>query len=296
MKKFNESTGITLIALVVTIVVLLILAAVSISMLTGENGIITQAQESSIKTENGEVYEALLLKITDNNFNNITSEDYTDALDYLLSEGYIDSNNIVNVKNVTERNMKTGNGSNDKDIYKIEDGNLYYYDKNGEKTELGDLFDSEILEETDSSLFEITEDGTVSLKDYYNYYNDYSSNSNWPFDIENMIVPNYINGIAVTKIGFGFSPYYKVMKTIHIPDNVICIEGHAFKGCENLEQIRMSNNVRSIGYQAFRYCYSLTTVNYTGTKAEWNTLLSSISGDNDNLINAKIICTDGEIN
>lgn len=45
--------GITLIALVVTIVVLLILAAVSISMLTGENGIITQAQNSKEQSDIG---------------------------------------------------------------------------------------------------------------------------------------------------------------------------------------------------------------------------------------------------
>ena len=35
----KTSNGITLIALVITIIVLLILAAVSIAMLTGENGI-----------------------------------------------------------------------------------------------------------------------------------------------------------------------------------------------------------------------------------------------------------------
>ena len=37
MKKWNKNTGITLIALVVTIVILLILAGISISMLTGQN-------------------------------------------------------------------------------------------------------------------------------------------------------------------------------------------------------------------------------------------------------------------
>ena len=47
----NKEKGITLIALVVTIVVLLILAGVSISMLTGENGIITQAQDAKLATE-----------------------------------------------------------------------------------------------------------------------------------------------------------------------------------------------------------------------------------------------------
>ena len=51
MKKrsLKEQKGITLIALVVTIVVLLILAGVSISMLSGENGIIRQAQFSKIR-------------------------------------------------------------------------------------------------------------------------------------------------------------------------------------------------------------------------------------------------------
>ena len=50
-KDKRKTSGITLIALVVTIVVLLILAAVSISMLGGENGIITQAIEAKDKTD-----------------------------------------------------------------------------------------------------------------------------------------------------------------------------------------------------------------------------------------------------
>ena len=55
----KSNKGITLIALVVTIVVLLILAGVSISMLTGENGIITQAQNAKERTEIGEEKEAI---------------------------------------------------------------------------------------------------------------------------------------------------------------------------------------------------------------------------------------------
>ena len=54
MKKTNVK-GITLIALVVTIVVLLILAGVSIAMLTGENGIITQSQNAKVETEKEEI-------------------------------------------------------------------------------------------------------------------------------------------------------------------------------------------------------------------------------------------------
>ena len=62
-KQFKNTKGITLIALVVTIVVLLILAAVSISMLTGENGIITQAQDSKDKTEQAKCEELVTVAI-----------------------------------------------------------------------------------------------------------------------------------------------------------------------------------------------------------------------------------------
>ena len=54
--------GITLIALVVTIVVLLILAGVSISMLTGENGILTNATYAKFATEIKSLEEQVQLK------------------------------------------------------------------------------------------------------------------------------------------------------------------------------------------------------------------------------------------
>ena len=61
-EKFKrKEQGITLIALVITIIVLLILAGVSIAMLTGENGILTQAQKAKEETENAQSNEANLL-------------------------------------------------------------------------------------------------------------------------------------------------------------------------------------------------------------------------------------------
>ena len=44
--KLKVNKGITLIALVITIIVLLILAGVAISMLSGENGILNQAAKA----------------------------------------------------------------------------------------------------------------------------------------------------------------------------------------------------------------------------------------------------------
>ncbi len=56
-KQKNKQNGITLIALVVTIIVLIILAGVSINMLVGENGIISMAQKAKKETEQAQQEE-----------------------------------------------------------------------------------------------------------------------------------------------------------------------------------------------------------------------------------------------
>ena len=62
-KQKNKQTGITLIALVVTIIVLIILAGVSISMVVGDNGIITQAQRAKEETANATEKEKIELAV-----------------------------------------------------------------------------------------------------------------------------------------------------------------------------------------------------------------------------------------
>ena len=168
----RKESGITLIALVVTIVVLLILAGVSISMLTGENGIITQAQKASVKNDNGTVLEALRLKLSQ--YLSENEGTYAkDKLELLRDDEIIDENNVIDVLKLVEQKLKTGNGSNNKDVYVIEDNHLYYYDNKGNKTDLGDLGNTEEnIAETDPDFFEITDDGTISIKDKLRYYTD----------------------------------------------------------------------------------------------------------------------------
>ena len=59
----KKERGITLIALVITIIVLLILAGVSIAMLTGQNGILTQAQNAKTTTANKSAEEKVKLAV-----------------------------------------------------------------------------------------------------------------------------------------------------------------------------------------------------------------------------------------
>ena len=59
----QKNKGITLIALVITIIVLLILAGVTISTLTGENGIITRATSAKNQTIIAQDEEMIELEI-----------------------------------------------------------------------------------------------------------------------------------------------------------------------------------------------------------------------------------------
>ena len=61
--KVKEKSGITLIALVVTIIVLLILAAITIQMLTGQNGILTRAGDAKEKTSIAQEKEIIAMSV-----------------------------------------------------------------------------------------------------------------------------------------------------------------------------------------------------------------------------------------
>lgn len=120
---------------------MLILAGVSIAMLTGDNGILTQATKAKEKQADGTVVEATSLLWNEHQVEKNIGANNSDFLDYLENtKGCLDSNGIVNVKKLTGNDLKRGNGTNGtEDVYKlIEDSNKYilqYYDKEGSLVE-----------------------------------------------------------------------------------------------------------------------------------------------------------------
>ena len=103
MKRKN--TGITLIALVITIIVLLILAGVSISAVMGKNGIVAKAQKAKEETRAGEVQEVIDLwktevaaKELDENWGELKTEE--DILDELIDSGKIEESEINRTKKI----------------------------------------------------------------------------------------------------------------------------------------------------------------------------------------------------
>ena len=75
----KKETGITLIALVITIIVLLILASVGIAMLTGENGILNKASKSKEETLKAEAKEKLKLVLVELQADKATNSEYNDT-------------------------------------------------------------------------------------------------------------------------------------------------------------------------------------------------------------------------
>ena len=103
--KGNQS-GITLIALVITIIVLLILAGIAISMLSGENGIPKQAEKAKTAIEQEETVEGMKLAglaALSEVKGNVENEQYIEILNIEIKK--ID-NNAKEVEELPEENIE----------------------------------------------------------------------------------------------------------------------------------------------------------------------------------------------
>ncbi len=129
LKKDNR--GITLIALVITIIVLLILAGISIATLTGENGLLTKASDAKIETVNANVFEKLQIEelayLTDKS----TLKETSTLIEYLQSKDIIEDEIggegsgkwQINVTALLGTRQSLGNGDATvelKDVYMLE--------------------------------------------------------------------------------------------------------------------------------------------------------------------------------
>ena len=151
--KENQK-GITLIALVITIIVLLILASVSIAMLTGDNGILTRAGDAKIETALGAVKEQIGLYQIEKKMNKqeVTAES-------LLAEGKVsrtvqagEADKYYMYYALKEKSFEgmqelgKGNIASLKDVFLIDDNlNVKYISTNGK--EYGDNLNNKVLDD-----------------------------------------------------------------------------------------------------------------------------------------------------
>ncbi len=173
----KKKEGITLIALVITIIVLLILAGVAIAMLSGENGILKKAAEAKNKTDDAKTEEET--KLTDVELNTflISNSKYKCAYGYITGINKRDKiqdlqNNLpqgykVALKYVYDTTTKTGEDKtieeSEKNTTDISTGMAIVKDGNivGRTVKFGDT----------------NCDGKIDVHDYFNLIN-YSKGTN----------------------------------------------------------------------------------------------------------------------
>ena len=239
-KSIENKNGITLIALVITIIVLLILAGVTIVTLTGDNGLITKANEAKTATEKSALREEIDLLLLQARMG--------ESLEKLFESATVvknDGSAVYEVKN-----------------YKGEDflvSSDYKYIEKVEPAYEGEWTFNE---------------NTQTLTAYNGDLTTKRGNQ----EIGELIIPNYYNGIRVKTIawhffrggksglekltisegletigGYAFQNCNTIKGNLNIPDSVVYIGDASFDGCSSMDgRLTLSKNLKTIGNAAFR--------------------------------------------
>lgn len=281
-KVKKSAKGITLIALIITVIIMLILVGVAINMTIGDKGIFKRTADTVVIHENAEVYEQLGLKIVDDELGSMLENTELDKLNKLKNDGYVNEDNTVNGNIVTKANLKTGKGNMENgDVYVIEaegseasDYYLIYYTEDKERKNLGKLFGIAQIEPTPEDYFDFDpETGGISLKNIGNYYR-HSQDFYCELGLKTIIIPSTYKGQTVTKIGMNCAipnstEYCSVAELginagdaekIVIPNTVTKIGKWAFKNCNNLKEITIPDSVIEVGSEIFDECFNLEKV------------------------------------
>ena len=122
-KERGNTKGITLISLIITIIVLLILATVTILALTRDNGLFSKARESRIETGHAQVLEQVKLYAQDYFIKSANESVNSDLREYFKdsSIGIVNSDNTLSLDKLLQgKSLNTGKGTEEnKDVYKI---------------------------------------------------------------------------------------------------------------------------------------------------------------------------------
>ena len=311
--KVKNTEGITLVALVVTIVILLILAGVSIQLTLGNNGIIRKAQDAKLASEVADEKDVIVLAYN-SAFLEVRGKDIsTDLFQREMNDVAGVNKTVVTKKVYPEGFDILFNDTNRK--YEIINGVVN--EINGDSITLPDMSYIFNFDRTTGTILGIKKEYmSKDSKGKYMYYNHPIAGPEYIYDngyggcllendIDTLVIPNKIEGIAVKNVGYvgaanvrrivveeGIEKIEKIynnsyghfddniiknnLEEVILPSSVTSIGDYILAGCETLKNINISEGITSIGQYAFSGCSSLTnitipsTVTSIGYSAFWN--------------------------
>ena len=252
LKKTKENKGITLIALVITIIVLLILAGVTIATLTGENGILTRAskarEENKIAQAQEEVDLAFQTLRIKEKAESVTKEQKDDIVLEELKGAYSKQKPESTVNLTGTR------------FYVKHRGYDFQVDENYQVAFKGETFDEKewAKKEADEDCFIWASDDENAGEAYHTIigYSDKITS------LEKLVIPTRCHVIRSEEWYYqsnGREFAQRTFKEVKIPSTVTTIGNNAFRYFP-MESIEIPNSVTTIENEAFYNCYSLSDV------------------------------------
>ena len=262
MKRGN---GVTLIALAVTIIVMLILAGVTISTLTGNSGITTKASKAKTKSYLANIKEEYELYLSEKRMDDEYDLDTLYANDKTIRyEGNEVGSGITEICS----SIKKG----DEKKFEIIKGKIYYVSQDKKvipiAVELGfsinpyEITDNGVLRSSAMNLYLVDNNGKLDLSEYEGKIKTIEAGAFSKVEIESGITP--LSSIVLPKgiitIGDDAFSYNTSLTSIKIPNTVTTIGKRAFRGCTNLTSIEIPDSVTYIGDYCFYGCNRLQKI------------------------------------
>ena len=262
MKREN---GVTLIALAVTIIVMLILAGVTISTLTGNSGITTNASKAKNKSYLADIKEEYELYLSEKRMDDEYDLDTLYANDKTIRyEGNEVGSGITEICS----SIKKG----DEKKFEIIKGKIYYVSQDKKvipiAVELGfsinpyEITDNGVLRSSAMNLYLVDNNGNLDLSEYEGKIKTIEAGAFSKVEIESGITPlsSIVLPKGITTIGDDAFSYNTSLTSIKIPNTVTTIGKRAFYGCTNLTSIEIPDSVTYIGDYCFYGCNRLQKI------------------------------------
>ncbi len=259
----KKEQGITLIALVITIIVLLILAGVTIATLTGDNGLLTKAAKAKESVKDGEIGEQIKLACQEYKLGQYTGES-GDLYNFIQEkmEDLCGANNYTLTR--MGRNIKIETAGRNKYYILKYDGTVNEYDKI-EKIAATDEMYGYLDEENEILYLRATPKTDYLQLTKHSSMKSFIVNNN--FDTSKIKTINIEEPVAPISGYYMFQDCTKLesienIENLHTENLTTTMS--MFQSCSALKQLELSgfdtSNVKTMEYM-FNGCSSLTNLN-----------------------------------